>query len=163
MKEAVYRSNRSSHISKIFSDTQEIIRAICLAVKTNFPNCGGIISADGLSGSTIVIPVATQLKLPFGFVRNKKSHSRYRVEHHTAIKNVVIIDDLIDSGKTMRGTIKKLLNTNIKPIGIICYTQYHQTDKFDFYRVHNAKVPALSIPVITVDSEDNELDWLNKR
>jgi adenine/guanine phosphoribosyltransferase-like PRPP-binding protein len=71
-----------------------------------------------------VVPVAVKLNLPFGFVRTKSSHSRLgRVDGHKDLKRPVIIDDNIDTGATMRKTVKHLLmdERNILPVGIILY------------------------------------------
>jgi orotate phosphoribosyltransferase len=70
----------------------------------------------------VLLPVALKLNKPFAVVRNKNSHSDLRVEGDDRARDYVIIDDLIQSGKTGRKVIKEMrLWNDSEPIGIVLY------------------------------------------
>jgi adenine/guanine phosphoribosyltransferase-like PRPP-binding protein len=108
------------YLGELFQNPKTLINNISLAIKRIYPNCGGLISGSGLSGSSILVPVAIKLNLPFLFVRDKKTHCLYSVEGHR-VNNAVIIDDCIESGTTMRRLIKRTEEHDINISGILLY------------------------------------------
>lgn len=119
--------NYNVYFEDVFIRPKEVVKRIVTAIKTNYPKCNGIVSASGVSGASMVVPVAMELDLPFGFVRTKSSHSKLgRIDGHIDLYNPVIIDDFISSGATMRKTVRYLMQHEraLTPLGIVCYGCY---------------------------------------
>lgn len=81
----------------------------------------------GFSGAIIGAPVALQLKKDWALVRkpNDASHTSNRIEG-SVWGRYVIVDDFIDSGKTMRAileTVKEYGSTLAECLGCILYDQ----------------------------------------
>ena len=85
------------------------------------------IAFRGISGALIAPVIAHSLKKEIIAVRkSEKRHSSSKVEGvgKTTTANYIIIDDLIDSGKTMRDIIDAITKANPRYnlVGIILYT-----------------------------------------
>ncbi|MCP4899873.1 MAG: hypothetical protein GY906_23135 [bacterium] len=104
------------------------------------------IAFQGNSGAALAFPVAAKLQKPLICVRkaNDSSHFRHMVEYgHAASlpKNVIIIDDFIDTGDTLRRIVTAVEGENIyaphteaaAPLGlkvraVFLYNKYSDND-----------------------------------
>jgi orotate phosphoribosyltransferase len=66
------------------------------------------IAFSGQSGSAVAYPLSLTLKKPLICVRKGKSHSSYRMEGAHDVERYIIVDDLIDSGTTMRRIMRQI-------------------------------------------------------
>jgi adenine/guanine phosphoribosyltransferase-like PRPP-binding protein len=123
----------NTYFKDLFIRPDILVNRLAKAIKKEFPTCDGIVASSGLSGAAIVVPVAMKLKMRFAFVRIKKSHSFEKVEGHCRIRNPVIIDDFIETGKTMKNTINILMAAGKPPCGIICYGE-HSKKRYRTYK-----------------------------
>ena len=88
----------------------KVIVRVASAVKRRFPECNGLVTSDGISGTAIIVPVALKLKLPFCIVRRgNRSHSFDSIVGQIGPRlDMVFIDDFIDSGATINLVNKKM-------------------------------------------------------
>lgn len=86
------------------------------------------IAFRGMSGALIAPAVAAKLKKELVMIRKSgQSHSKYIVEGELDIKNYVIIDDTIATGKTIdviQKRVRTKLNKNAKCVAICLYNYY---------------------------------------
>jgi len=113
----------SKYLDRLFSEPKYVVDAMCRIIRKEFPECGGIVTADGISGVSIIMPLALKLKKPYAIVRLKKgSHSHLKVEGHRNIDNYVFVDDFIGSAKTLRRTCATIYSWNrSRPCGAVLY------------------------------------------
>ena len=80
-------------------------------IKKEFPNCN-MLSGMGLSGAMIVPALAAKMGLSWAIVRkNDRSHSSLKVEISNMPDGgarIVIVDDLIFSGGTVKAVIRQM-------------------------------------------------------
>ena len=86
------------------------------AIKTKTPNAKCVVVC-GMSGAVIGAVVSTLTDLPMVIVRKQKedTHSWYREQGNSSAignGNYVIIDDLIDSGKTVDWIVERTSRAN---------------------------------------------------
>ena len=121
----------STYLDAIFDHPARTINRIVAIIRKEFPKCNGVVVGDGISGVSMIAPVALKLKVPFAIARSKSSHSPLKVEGHTDVKRYVFIDDCIDSGKTFRSVYKKMYGWNkSKPIGAVLF--YSQDERLRY-------------------------------
>jgi adenine/guanine phosphoribosyltransferase-like PRPP-binding protein len=86
------------------------------------------IAFTGTSGAAAAYPLSIRLKMPLICIRKdtESSHHGLPYEGVIGIKNYIIVDDCIESGKTIKRIIKevKLVNPKAQPIGIFLYNDY---------------------------------------
>lgn len=68
------------------------------------------IAFTGVSGAAFAFPISASLKIPLVCIRKDKAHNLSKLEGARDINNYIIIDDFIDTGKT----INKIINTIAK-------------------------------------------------
>jgi hypothetical protein len=112
----------AEYFPDIMERPQIVINRVCRAIRRYFPNCGGLLTADGISGVSIIIPVSLELKLPICIVRKKTSHSSSVIMHHVECDNLVFVDDFIESGNTFCQVLERLKGDfNPTVIGVVLY------------------------------------------
>lgn len=126
-----YRKIRTDYLSSIYSIDlyHKIIDDSYLVIK-DLVKKGKIdsIAFTGTSGAAIAYPLSYKLKLPLICVRKtgEKSHYTGSTEGDAEAKKYLIVDDFIQSGKTINNIIKKIKRDqpNAKAVGIFLYTSY---------------------------------------
>lgn len=105
----------------------KVKRTIKRASKLKFDS----IAYTGHSGALVAIPVAIALKKHLIIVRkpHEKSHG-VAIEKDNNAKRCLIVDDFIETGKTIRRIKKYLLLNDIKIEGLLLYDTC--TDKKEF-------------------------------
>jgi hypothetical protein len=127
-----WRRVEGSHVDDLFTQPHLTISRVTKVIRDHFPKCGGIVTAAGLSGSMLVLPVALRVKVPYAVVRDKESHGANFVEGDRGVKRYVIIDDFISSGETVANVIRQIRDWNRSaPIGVVLYR--HQEEKFNIH------------------------------
>jgi len=126
-----------SYFPDVINRPSKVINRVCSIIRKDFPDCKGVITADGLSGSLILVPVALRLNVPFAVVRIKKSsHSDNVVEGPRTMTNFVFIDDFIEKGKTIKNVLQTLdRNTyyNYSPfLGVVLYGSENKVSCKDY-------------------------------
>jgi orotate phosphoribosyltransferase-like protein len=105
------------------------------------------IAFRGMSGALIAPIVSFKMGIPLIMVRKSDhSHSGMRIEGYTDVTNVIIIDDVVCTGDTIR-EMKKMLKFN-KIVGMFLYNQgqlFNSKFKTDFKDVHINSFEAMSI------------------
>lgn len=103
-------------------------KAIKKASKFKFDS----IAYTGHSGALVAIPMALSLKKHIVIVRkpHEKSHGTI-IEKNNIAKNCLIVDDFIETGKTLKRIKKHLDNNEIKPVGIILYDSVTEREEFE--------------------------------
>jgi orotate phosphoribosyltransferase-like protein len=150
----------TEYLQDIFYRPKTTIKQIVRTIKKHYPEVQGIVSSSGISGSLLVVPVATELKSKFAIVRTKRTHSSCKVEGYYEIGGYVIIDDFIDSGTTVKQIIRKMkVESELNyPIGMVCYADYRS---FTHYcKFDKICVP---LPVVSIHTPDNYRKSLKKR
>lgn len=122
------------------------VDAICHALNDSKFNRVDFVVGMGISGTLVLLPVSIQSKIPFGVIRKTidlstpsykgGSHSPREVETSTPsshqISRYVTIDDLIETGDTIRQILRIMTNkyTHSKCVGIILYQNQkrHETE-----------------------------------
>lgn len=115
----------------------------------------------GISGALVAPAVAAMLDKELIVVRKRQdsSHSQEIVEGPYTTKKYVIIDDLVESGKTARIMIENIhyrLSEDAKCVALCLYNQsdgsYNHGAKFEYlpYSIDNY-IPSEYIPVIGFD------------
>jgi adenine/guanine phosphoribosyltransferase-like PRPP-binding protein len=98
------------------------------------------IAFTGTSGSAIAYPLSYMLKLPLICVRKKNdgNHFYRDIEGCTNARSYLIVDDFIESGRTMDKIISAVKGTtpSAKPVGIFLYS-----DASYARREHWKKIP----------------------
>lgn len=100
----------SGHI-KPFIVPSDLINCVRLAVKALKHHNYDALAFRGMSGALIAAPLCVRTKKPMVMVRKPNDvygHSSYRVEGPTNIKNYIIVDDFVSSGKTANAIIETL-------------------------------------------------------
>ncbi len=89
------------------------------------------IAFQGLSGSLIAPILAFQLNKKMIVLRKENSHSKYKVEGYLEARRVIIIDDLISSGRTMKTIIGFLKSKECEILGVFMYCDAFCNDFFE--------------------------------
>jgi orotate phosphoribosyltransferase len=107
---------------KVFSDP-EVFTALAEQVKVLLPPTTTCIAASGYGGLPLGAVIATLGKFPFVGVRGEaKDHGRSgRLAGYTPseIDNVVIVDDVLTSGSSIRETAEGLQSTSATIVGAV--------------------------------------------
>lgn len=160
------------YFSNAFRHPRITIDAICHAL--NDPKFDRIdfIVGTGISGLLLLVPVSLQSSIPCGAIRkpldanskyyNGGSHSGSNVEEYVpynyCVNRYIIIDDLIDSGKTIERIIQMMIATfsHCRCAGIILYQNYNSTEDECGGWWNN-------IPLTCLHNDINELNRINSR
>ncbi len=92
------------------------------------------IAFQGISGAILAPPIAISLHKQLLLVRKssniEKSHSCFPVEGYDKVENYIIVDDFIESGKTVCEIIKKIktFSTKAKCLGILIVCDGNHTE-----------------------------------
>lgn len=82
----------------------------------------------GVSGCLFGIPLAHKLGKNMIVVRKgENNHSGRLCEGHSGVKRYIIVDDLVDTGKTVRyivGAVKAFADKPAVCIGVFCYYEH---------------------------------------
>lgn len=149
-------------------ERRRVIDALVLAV-LKLPHVDFIVGC-GASGSTIGCAVAYELDLPLAIVRKdgESCHSRYhKVQGDNLMSgDYVVIDDLIDTGRTVQHIVDALDEDSDlvreehwimlgapsprprnRPVAILLYAQHRSNlyIKDETYRVHDYEIPVVCI------------------
>lgn len=106
---------------------RKVKKAIKKVSKLNFDS----IAYAGHSGALVAIPMAIALKKHLVIIRkpHEMSHGSV-VEKTNAARNCLIVDDFIETGKTIKRIKKHLISNEIKPVAILLYGSC--TDRKEF-------------------------------
>lgn len=111
-------------------------RTIEAAVKTLSPHTKKIdaIVCCGMSGALVAPTIAAQLNKNLIFIRkDKQHHSPYMVEGDTTANRLIIIDDMICTGNTIRYIVSRInYQWEDREIGNTNWDQYIKTLSPDF-------------------------------
>ena len=138
-KSPIYCDNR---LLLSYVKEREIIKNLfCQCIKENFK------SIDYIAGvATGAIPhgimVAEELQLPFIYVRGEaKKHGRKNQIEGELNKNsnVIVIEDLISTGKSSLNAIKAIEKNGSKVIGLISIFTY------EFFNINRIQIPYFSL------------------
>ena len=169
-KSPIYCDNRKSLSYPAIRDF--IKTEMCDVINTSF------VGADLIAGvATAGIPwgamAADQLKLPYIYVRPKpKEHGLgNQIEgHYEKGMRVVVIEDLISTGKSSLEVAKVLKDSGLQVDGLVSIFNYGFKDADEAFKL--AKVPYISLTdydtlialaieknIVSVDNEQTLLDW----
>lgn len=120
---------------------------IALKKKKSF----GAIAFRGSSGAALAYPLSAQTNIPLICVRkpNEQSHG-FRIEgSQRNIKKYIIIDDFMESGKTIRAILNEIDKTNdwteegrAECVGIVLYTVAQEGEwNSEFFTFKKKKIP----------------------
>ena len=143
-KSPIYCDNRLilSHVE----DRNFIGDLFCKHIKNNFPHTDYIAGvATGAIAHGMI--VASKLKLPFIYVRDKaKGHGKEnQIEGYLKKgSNVIVIEDLISTGKSSIGAIKALKSYGLKVIGMAAIFTYEFDISYNNLANENIKLMTLS-------------------
>ncbi len=118
----------------------------CISILKAFSEDVGLVFT-GLSGQLIGIPLAHTTNRPFAIVRQVPSyHSCLKVEGYIHVSQYIIIDDFIESGKTIKTIIKEMTKASPKAkcIGILLYEERLE-DKSSHVQYHDDSIPFLRL------------------
>ena len=106
------------------------------------------IAFTGSSGAALAYPLSYLMKIPLIHVR-KADDSHYSgglIEGTISSKRYVIIDDFIESGKTVKRIIKninkELKKSGAKPAAICLYSEWSSKNQFNYY---GNKIPIFTV------------------
>jgi len=102
------------------------------------------IAFTGSSGAALAYPLSYLLKMPLIHVRKGSSHYSGKIEGTISSKKYIIIDDFIDTGKTLlkvMKTIDEALEKKAKPVAICLYSSGRESD-FSF---NKKKIPVFTV------------------
>lgn len=138
-KSPIYCDNRIllSHVK----ERQRIISLLCKSIQKNFKSIDYI---AGVATGAIAhgIMVAESLKKPFIYVRSKpKKHGRKnQIEGYLKTnKNVIVVEDLISTGKSSINAIDAIKNNGGNVIGLISIFTY------GFFDLNNLNIPYFAL------------------
>jgi len=118
----------ASHLLPAFNDARRVVKAVVdeiMKSKLEFD----VITCRGVSGLLIAPTVAMVLNKPLVVIRSEiVSNIHYRkVEGYTGIRKYIIVDDLVETGRTVDVIKKEVIafsgNKKAKLVGIFCYNQ----------------------------------------
>lgn len=112
----------------------------------------------GISGCLIVPTLADSLRKPFLLVRKKGdgNHSGFLFEGHAGVQKFIIVDDLIDTGSTIRAILSAMKDGNSKDtgmphaqcVGIYLYNSSCPRDSFET-DLNKPGIPVYSLRLTT--------------
>ena len=113
-----------NYLDKLVPETfNTTVTKLSKLIKRHYPAVN-VIAGRGLSGSMIIPALAAKMKLQWAIVRKESSHSDYKVEvsnikvgKRNKKVYIVVVDDLIESGKTYK-TVKKQVTSKYAMVGI---------------------------------------------
>lgn len=118
----------------------------CISILKAFPEDVGLVFT-GLSGQLVGIPLAHITNRPFAIVRQApSSHSYLKVEGYINVTKYIIIDDFIESGKTIKTIIKEMTKAapEAKCVGILLYEERTQDNSYHV-QYHDDVIPFLRL------------------
>ena len=133
--------NRQTTVSKVVQAIRESkLQFDCIAVR-------------GVSGLGFGAVIAHQLEKSLAIVRKSKrgTHSWHMVEAVECVERYLIVDDLIDSGTTVKDIVKKMKKEFPEAKLVGCYL-YHDHDYKSFYDMQRAL--ARNVPSFKINSDD---------
>lgn len=112
------------------------------------------IACTGSSGIMIAPYIASLLNKKIILVRKEKSHSFSLVEYVGTPKKYIIIDDFIESGKTIINIIESIKEDDYlqysKPVGIFLYASFCDENDISCYSGYNTILEEYKIPIYNV-------------
>jgi len=150
------------YFSYIFNHKKETIDTICQTLSD--PEFHGVdfLVGTGLSGTLPMVAVSIQSGIPCGIIRKGKedeqAHSSRLLEPGVSLGHIaaryIIIDDLIESGKTVVGIIEKMrsLYKDSVCIGVILYQKQTNMSRVREF----SKIP-LDIPIKQIGNSITKL------
>jgi adenine/guanine phosphoribosyltransferase-like PRPP-binding protein len=117
---------KTSYLEKVYypNEFAKLIKKMTAEIKTfKKKNQFDAIAFRGTSGAAVAYPLSISLKIPLICVRKDSSHSYLKVEGCIGALKYIIVDDFIESGKTMNKIINSIKKANKKavPIQIFLY------------------------------------------
>jgi adenine/guanine phosphoribosyltransferase-like PRPP-binding protein len=117
---------QTSYLEKVYypNEFARLIKKMTAALKTfEKKNPFDAIAFRGTSGAAVAYPLSIALKIPLICVRKGNSHSYMKVEGCIDAMKYIIVDDFIESGKTMKAIVNSIKKVNKKsvPIQIFLY------------------------------------------
>lgn len=115
----------SYYLSNVFNRGERLEKidlAVAVMGKTKFKDCAVV--ASGLSGSLMAVAIADKLSRPMAIVRKEiENNHGMPVEASETIKKYLIVDDQIDTGKTIGFIIETMKKYHLKSkcVGIILH------------------------------------------
>lgn len=148
----------SPHLNIIFESPKDYKRLVIriskqmIELKKKKPFCG--IVFRGHSGAALAYPLSARLKVPLICVRKlgEISHGRKIEGSSVPIRRYIIIDDFIDTGKTINQLIEAIDRENrcndaskyneARCVGIVLYdSKYRKQDTKKFFMYNKRKIP----------------------
>ena len=124
------------------------------------------IAVRGMSGALMGGVIASEYDIPLILVRKKgaRSHSRSSVETKSKVKKYIILDDLIESGKTVVEIEKAIdIANGAKCVAIVLYDHQDGNVELDLPNRRAARQweqsPVSNVPIFTRDGEVEVFGW----
>lgn len=153
MKKKVKKPQKISHkiqtdyLGKVYG--MEFLKLVPLTVKKvraiRRKHHFDAIAFTGSSGAALAYPLSYLLKLPLIHVRKGASHySNGRVEGTISSRKYLIIDDFIETGKSMRRIIKTISEEldHAEPVAICLYS----SDRMTSFSHKDKEIPIFNVP-----------------
>lgn len=105
------------------------------------------IAFTGHSGSAVAYPLSCKLRIPLVCIRKGKSHSSHIYEGVCPVGNYIIVDDFIDTGRTIR-RIKKQVREYSKSanlVGIFLYSQGWHLNQYEDVPVFHVRATSTAL------------------
>lgn len=101
-----------------------IVSRLAKSIKKHCPRAEAI-AFRGNSGALVGMAVCAKVRLPPLLIRKGSSHSNTKIEGARGIHRIVIVDDFISTGKTVKTIIResKALMSEIECLGVFTYDQ----------------------------------------
>lgn len=118
---------------------QNIARVVKYIRQNNLIDAFDTIAFRGMSGALVAPTVALRLRKELIMVRKgEPSHARYEVEGNAAAKRVLIVDDFVSTGDTVREITKGVRNITKGAASIIGCVEYRNLNgEYPEYRANN--------------------------
>lgn len=120
-------SIRTSYLEAVFTRgvyARRVKAAIAALREFDRTHPFGAIAFTGVSGAAFAFPISLALRKPLLCARKRggSSHTSLTVEGKTTVRTYVIVDDCIDSGKTLRRIQDEVQGeTSAKLLGVYLY------------------------------------------
>lgn len=144
IKSPIYTDNRviMSHVEQ----RTIIYDALAQAIKDNFSEVE-FVGGTAVAGIAPCMYVAQKLNLPMVFVRSstKEHGTQKQIEGEIAPKTkVVIVEDLVSTGKSIKVVIDAFLIEDIEVVGIVSIFTYNLKKADELLKQYNLKYVSLS-------------------
>lgn len=144
IKSPIYTDNRiiMSHVKQRTIIYNELVQSII----NNFKEVEYVVGT-AVAGISPCMYIAEKLNIPMAFVRSeaKKHGTQKQIEGEIKPNSkVVIVEDLVSTGKSLKIVIDALIEANVEIIGIVSIFTYNLNKANDLFASYNLKYISLS-------------------